>query len=219
MPPIAAVQDSDTGFSLVETLVALAIVGLLMAFLYQGLFFGSAYLGAGIRASQTASQQSELLGVAMGSLASAYPAIVKSDTTAYQVDFHGHGEALSFLTIHPFAEMPAGLRRITITRSDAGTKVSIMPLRLEEQETPAALQRFFDDLQLSFEFAAASQLRTPEGIEWVNGWKDKRQLPVAIRLHLFDAATNRDFVYIVRPQIAVDVDCAFNTLTKRCRGR
>ena len=63
------------------------------------------------------------------------------------------------------------------------------------------------------------QSQTEKAARWHDSWSNERTLPslVSIAVAFSDGHTWPDLVFA--PQISVDVNCTFDPLTRRCRGR
>ncbi|MEP0068928.1 prepilin-type N-terminal cleavage/methylation domain-containing protein [Pyruvatibacter sp.] len=210
-------SDKQAGFTLVEALLTLVLSGMLLAFLYQALFFSTRFLATGSRSAEVSRQTHELAGVLRGELESAYPHITPDPEQGYVTRFEGTSQSIEFLSTYPTKNDVEGIRDVRITVEDAGLLVASALWREGRQETTGARQVLYDGFGATFAFADKVDDGEPE---WTVRWTARRDLPALVKVVMTDKR-NDDSVQtlIVRPQIIVDSRCVFERLTRRCRGR
>jgi general secretion pathway protein J len=207
----------DGGFTLVETLVALTVVSLLAAALYQGLQLGNrAWSGLNARAAAI-----DEIGVTQRilrqALDQAYP-LPAPTAQGYRVDFRGEAQGVSFWTPPPDVwRYPGGFIPARISLVESGGRKTLVLTFSERNGALTAsedivLLRDVADIGLDY-FSAAGG--------WSATWTDRPTLPGLIRLRVVftDGDRRRWPDLVVAPKITLDAECAPDPLTQRCRGR
>jgi general secretion pathway protein J len=166
-PPL----DPQAGFTLVEMLVALVLLGLVTAALMAGLRLavdaGQHVLQSGREHQQSAIAESRLRDI----LGAALP---WRDGTG-KVAFSGTGEALDWVAV---ADGPQGDRRpyaFHLQLARPNPTLTLCPVLTGTACTADALTETLP--------AAFSALQYRQGDEWQSRWVDDQRLPSAIRLH------------------------------------
>ena len=200
---------AERGFTLLEILVAVTLLGLLMATLLGGVRLGMrAWEASGTRldndARLTAVQDflRERLTQARGSEASASPAI-ETDPA-----FRGQPDRLSFVTLMP-EHLGAGLERmiLTLTKADAGADLSVEwwpadlgddPDALSDAVRSRVLLAHVAELRLTY----FGQVEARQPPTWSTVWTQP-SLPLLVRVQLgFPDRDGRSWPdLIVRPMI------------------
>lgn len=216
--------QKNGGFSLMEMLVVLSLLGLLFTVLFSGLGFGfsswrreKAHLAADdeIRSTQSLLRRS---------LQQAYPYFIKGGDMSQSghVDFAGSTRRIEFLAPSPAAMEQAGRAReiLDIQTGNEGLtlSLSIRP----ELSTGAQPKR--EDLVSGLQSAEFSYFgKSPDGATsgWQKTWEGRTALPDLIKISVtfLDAARPSWPELILHPRNATDVSCVYDSLTKYCRGR
>ncbi|WP_027840029.1 prepilin-type N-terminal cleavage/methylation domain-containing protein [Pyruvatibacter mobilis] len=212
---IAGSVEGDSGFTLVETLVALALTGLLLGFLYQGITWAARYLEANQRASALAEENTEILSLFHDAVTLAYPLVEPHPEVSYAVAFAGEPDAITFLTTSEQNGLIPGVKKIRFANTGQGFETIVWLYRDPSIENPPIFQRLFPDVRGEFAFRPDEAPRA-----WQDDWRDQRDMPGNVRISL-SRGTARDWdeEMIARPIIDVDAACVFDALTRRCKGR
>jgi|SRR5581483_3948016 len=213
----------EAGFTLVEVLVALALFSLLISLLFGNVRFG-------LRAWRSAGSHEELLGRSMASqdllrrlIGKAYPMLVSSSGVDPTIDFDGAKESMSFLADAPVVTGGAGRFRfklITESKDDrtdlvvnaapelASSKSSLMATR-------SLLLTDIDRVEFSYSDGAKAEAA------WRDSWAKQSALPKLVKVRVvFRSGDSRLWPdLVIASNIAADVSCVYDTITKRCRGR
>ncbi len=209
--------DQQAGFTLVEALLALVLSGMLLAFLYQALFFSTRFLATGSDAAEDSRQTHELASVLRGLLESAYPHITPDPEQGYITRFEGTSQSIEFLSTGSTKNDVDGVRSVRITDGDAGVQIASALWREGDQEKTGPREVLYDGFRTTFAFADKVNDGEPE---WTSRWTARRDLPALVMVMLTDKGGDDGIQsLIVRPQIMVDTRCVFERLTRRCRGR
>lgn len=211
MPP----PRRDSGFTLVEVLVALALISLLAAALYQGLRLGNrAWSALSARAAAV-----DEIGVAhrlvRQVIDQAYP-LPAPTAQGFQVDFRGQAKGLLFWTPPPeIWAYPGGLIQARLQLRETDNRRDLVLSLSEDLANPArteeiTLLRGISDLTVDY-----------FGSDWRSTWQNQPRLPQLVRLRItFPEGDRRNWTeLVVAPKIDLDTECVIDALTQRCRGR
>lgn len=218
---MSGVRGSDRGFTLVETLVALTVVSLLAAMLYQGLRLGQrAWSGLNARAAAI-----DDVGVAQRilrqALDQAYP-LPAPTAQGYRIDFRGEARSVAFWTPPPDVwRYPGGFipARITVAETNGRNRLVLSLSERNGTQTVSedvVLLQDVADIGVDY-FGAAGTAPAA----WATSWSDRPNLPGLIRLRVTFAEGDlrRWPDLVVAPKVTMDAECAPDPLTQRCRGR
>jgi general secretion pathway protein J len=215
-----ATHRPDAGFSLVEALASLVVVGMIGLMLVEGVTTGRRVW----ERIDTREARGEVLDAAQTSLRDRieqiYPATLYNKAPPY-IDFRGTAEQMTFLANPPVSERPAAIRRYTLALDTATNLVlsSISDIPPPAQ-APVTRQVLLSGVrQLDVAYFGAIQ---PDFIRrWRPVWTDESTVPEVVRVRLtFEPGDQRQWPdLIVRPQTTIDASCMFNPLTHHCKGR
>jgi len=214
-------SNDQAGFTLVELMVSILLLGMLTMALYAGMSFGArAWRRAAessARLAQIASAQITLVDM----LSHAHPVMLRPAGQDAHVDFDGDSDQVTFLTPAPAEIAPGGFARTTFRLEDDDSGFALVSYAQPElAETGAyvrsVLLHHVQSLVLSY-FTAG---RPGKPGEWLSSWHNRLRLPMLIKVQASlegrDAPRWADL--IIRPRIAADATCTFDPLTRYCRG-
>lgn len=212
----------DAGFTLLELLIAMTLLGFLTVLMFDGLRFGK-------RAWETAESATDLSNKVRTfqyslreDLAHAYPLLQAIDATHANIAFDGSANRLSFLA--PGMDgVPSGeMARVIIDakKTDAGSEIEV--LTMPELATSNAPRTRTIELPgvTALKFAYLGTDRPADAPTWRDGWSGRTKFPVLVRVSAHSA--HGDAVWpelIMKPRIAADMGCTYDPLTKFCQGR
>jgi general secretion pathway protein J len=217
--------SGQSGFTLVELLVALALFSLLVTVLFNNVHFGlQAWKHGGARAEDiqhmVASQ--ELLRRLIGDI---YPMYVTDSAAGPRVDFDGTKDTLSFLAGAPASANTGGRYRLKLSierqSGEDDLVLSAMPELAQSLDTVMStrtvLLRDVDHADFSY-FGRPAGERNPQ---WIDGWSKRSETPALVRFRMaFRPGDMRSWPdLVVAPRMTADVSCVYDPLTMRCRGR
>lgn len=216
-----AATKGEAGFTLVELLVSLALLGMLSIALYSGLSFGTS---AWRKATDSGAELTRI-GVAQialrDMLTRAYPLMLRPAGLDPHIDFEGAADRITFLTPATAEIAPGGFARTTIQFEqdhDALALVSYSQPELTATDARARHVLLRNVQDGAFAYFGAVRPNAPE--QWVTGWRGKARLPVLIKVQISFGGRNApewpDLV--IRPRLDADATCSFDPLTKSCRG-
>lgn len=201
------------GFTLVELLVALTLLGLLMVALFGGLRLGArAWEVSGERLEDTSRLQviHEFLHTR---LSQTYPLEVTGRAGQPRLAFRGGPDALSFVTLLP-EHMGAGVHRLTLRLVERDDRLHLAlswrpfaatpDAEANEDEASSSEERLLLRDIAGLELGYFGALAPREPPVWSESWHDALlRLPQLIRVRvIFPAGDRRSWpVLIVRPMI------------------
>jgi general secretion pathway protein J len=215
--------DYEAGFTLVELLVALALFSLLVIVLSDNVRFG---LHAWQRGSAHAEQfensmmSQDLLRQTIGNL---YPMLI-ADGGPPRIDFDGTRDAVSFLGSAPIVANGGGRFRFRFSverRQDRTDLVmSSSPELGGPRDSPMATKRLLlsdiDRAEFSYFGEAAER-----SVQWSDNWSRRSEIPRLVRVRVtFRSDDARVWPeLLIAPRVRADVNCIYDPITMRCRGR
>ena len=216
---------SEAGFSLVEVLVALVLLGLLSMALFFSVRFGmTAWQRGGERSDQihTSMLVQDLLRRLIGQ---AYPLVRADGTGTGRVDFAGTATSLDFLAPVPVALASGGRARVKLSierRGDHSDLVLTSRPELVADDAPAELSRktLLATVEAG-EFAYFGVTQSQSAAQWRERWSGELSLPALVRVRVHFARSDPRLWpdLTIAPRISADVGCEYDPLTKLCRGR
>jgi general secretion pathway protein J len=223
--PAGQRADGQSGFTLVELLVALALFSLLVTVLFNNVHFGlQAWKHGGGRAEdiQHMMVSQELLRRMIGDI---YPMYVTDAAAGPRIDFDGTKDALNLLASAPTSANTGGRFRFKLSverrSGESDLVLSAIPELARSQDTAmgtrTVLLRDIDHADFSY-FGRQAGERNPQ---WGEIWSKRNEMPALVRVRIAfrsgDARSWPDLV--VAPRATADVSCVYDPLTMRCRGR
>jgi general secretion pathway protein J len=206
------------GFTLVEMLVSLALLGALSMVLLQG--FGGARrvwergdrevaAGESVAAAQLVLRELVEHGFPWTGFHGSHPT----------VEFDGDSTAMEFLSVAPAAERPAPLQRYALgVGTDRALRLDVSAA--ERLTTPVTERRKLLGNVAGVEFAYFGSAPPDNSPRWRSGWHAQPQLPLLIRLRLSFASDDgrRWPDLVIRPAATLDSACVVKT-DGSCKGR
>lgn len=204
----------ETGFTLLELLVAVTLLAFLSVGLMAGLRFGTNVW----QKSQSKNVDANAMRLAQKALTEsldrAYPKLVVVSPDESHIDFDGIEDRMSFLE----TAASGHIMRDTLGTIAAGKDLVLVMRAGPELGGAVAeikLLRHVSAVEFAY-FGAAGAEKTSS---WHRQWRDQHALPEMIRIR----ATSKDTVpwpeLILKPRIAADASCVYDAVTKFCRGR
>lgn len=218
-------ESGQSGFTLVELLIALALFSLLVTVLFNNVQFGlQAWKHASARAEyvQHMMASQDLLRRMIGDI---YPLYAIDATTGPRIDFDGSKDVLSFLANAPISANTGGRFRFNLfveRRSGEDDLVlSSIPELALSQDTPMATRSvLLTDIEHA-DFSYFGLLAGERNPQWSDSWSKRSEMPALVRVRVaFRSGDMRSWPdLVVAPRITADVNCVYDPLTMRCRGR
>ncbi|MGD0189606.1 MAG: prepilin-type N-terminal cleavage/methylation domain-containing protein [Rhizomicrobium sp.] len=209
----------DGGYTIVEMLVSLMILGMLGTMMLSGVSAGRRVWE---RTDALDSAVEEVAGAQMllrQRIEHVYPVTV-FETLPPTSDFDGESSTVTFVAPPRDAQSPSALRRYKLWLSPQGelvlSSVSTVSAHPTVADENLVLLAGVQALDLAY-FGPDS--KGDPG--WSLQWSKQPMVPSLIRVHVaFGRGDSRVWPdLLVKPQITIDSDCVFNPATGRCRGR
>jgi general secretion pathway protein J len=215
-------RREEAGFTLVELLVAIALLSFVSVALFGSLRFGTMAWSRG----QAHTEQTEHIAGAQNLLrrliADAYPLFLSDDPTRPQVAFDGTSKSVSFLAPVPIALGAGGRSRFSLSVDQHNGRGDLVIATAPELASSASgvKKTLLAGVQAA-EFAYFGRTRSERAAQWHDDWSGESSMPELVRLRVRFATDDarRWPELVVAPRIGVDVGCVYDTLTRRCRGR
>lgn len=216
--------SSQAGFTLLELLIAMTVLALLMTLTFGGLTFGAR---AWERTLQTTSDVLDLRAsqtLLRNALGHAYPRLVAKGAEAAFVDFDGTPTRVRFLAPPPQVFAAGGRASFDLRADTQGGRTKLVlaigPEIPGATPTPIAEDILLDNVKsISFSYFGSPGQQETE--TWRDTWQNRMNLPKLVRVHVEfaegDARIWPDL--IVATQIAVDVSCNYDPVSKSCADR
>lgn len=217
----AEANAHPAGFTLLELLIALTLLGLLMLILLGGLRFS---VQAWHR-SQTRSDQITTLHSAGAAierlLAQAQPAYAAQDPTDPTIDFAGSADAVTLVAPLPDAIDPGILARQHLGLAPTATGLAlVLTWRLDlpgpdAAPPPATTAILLDDVRsLRLRYWGAVQPNTAE--TWQDRWQGLSRLPKLISVEIQRGDDTR-LAFMVAPQVTSSPACRYYPIGPMCQ--
>jgi general secretion pathway protein J len=206
----------EAGFTLVEALVAIALLGLAGAMMAQGLAVGERLWRSEARLAAT-GQEVETAQTLLRDRIERLRPITRYQEGKARADMDGESGAIDFIALPLDVERPATLRRYELSRTDAGELVlDGTPWRGGDPQRQVLL-RGVDSLDLAY-FGATREDPEPQ---WRTDWSGQPGPPRLVRVRVtFGTGDRRVWPdLVVQPAITVDSACEVEADTGACRGR
>ena len=221
----------ERGFTLLEILIAMTLLGLLMAMLFGGLRLGTrAWEASGVRSADLARLEA-VQGFVRRALSGAYPLVGTSDDDAKRkITFTGTAQAVAFTALMPAHFGVGGFYTITLAVEDgvdgarlvfrrqlyrSGVEETPAPAAAGDEEKEKVLLDGISSAGFSY-FGASGSDETPS---WQDEWQEQKSLPDLVRLSVtFADGDNRSWPeLVIAPRISAAT--APTSSRRRRRGR
>jgi general secretion pathway protein J len=213
----------ETGFTLLETLVALALLGLLTVFLVDGMRLGSRYLQASVSRAEPADAVGTVQDLLRRMLEEAYPALAYGDSGTQPV-FDGASDRLTFATVIPPQLGRGGYFRVQLYVDGGRLLIRWQPERSQTigswgPDTRGPYPLLDHVSRLRFRYFGAAVPGDKPG--WADQWHSFVRSPLLVQMDV-GFAQGQAAIWsslIASPRVDVDITCAYDPLTHRCQGR
>jgi general secretion pathway protein J len=177
------------GFTLLELLIALTLVGLITVMLYGGLHLAIRGAAIGERRAEISEQVRLIQSFIRREVSQVYPLVWRGEGKQ-RVAFNGGSEALHFAAILPAHRGEGGLYLVSIGVADSYPAhrliFSYRLARPEIQNFETAPQKpvvLVDDVE-RLEFLYYGRQEEEDEARWHSRWRDRNNLPRLVRLRL-----------------------------------
>jgi general secretion pathway protein J len=210
-------KGAQSGFTLLELLVALTILSLIALVMLGGLKFGARAWDRVEVTSDDADSVDAAQTYLRRQLAAIYPLWLANPSSPGRVDFAGEPDHLVYLAPPPAQFGPADLSQFQLQRAASGAlNLSWRSQSGAGAPSEATLLHGIASLQFAY-FGPQPGTRTER---WTDRWADRARLPSLIRIQVtFPSGDRRVWPeFVVHPEIMVDVSCVYDPISHGCRG-
>ena len=208
-------REREAGYTLVELLIVLALMGLISLAIAGGLRFGARTwekTEQTVGASETARGGHAVLTSLLSRLYPRTPDAAQPQAAA----FEGGADRMTFLA-DAAAPFPAeGVARFTLAvRRDRGTSSLLLTQESERGPSAKVEEVLFDNAaRIVFSYAEVG-----EGVvTWTDTWTGRERMPALIRVRVaFPPGAGRWPDLIVRPAIDRAANCIYDPVSFECR--
>ena len=221
-------RRAQSGFTLIELVVALVLLGAMMSLLYSGLTFALRSWDAGDANGRRAADRRVGENFLRRELSETFPMRWK-DATALRYAFDGQDQVLRFVSTRAAGVAQGGLalvqvdveadpkdpkaKNLVMRRAVAtGDVADFSPL---ERAAPSILVEDVDGVAFSY-FGSENDFTEPG---WSDQWKLDFRMPAMIRVRLHDA-NGTDFPeMLVKLELGEEAGCMESPVQRGCRPR
>jgi general secretion pathway protein J len=198
----------EGGFSLVEMVVVVALVGLLSLLLFGGLHLGVRVMDTVSRRTDAASQLSLVQDFLRNQLAQAQPMLAEDKGDGKALMFDGRSTGVDFVALAP-AYLPIGGYQVLSIRvdNDHGRNRLIALWRpfvrwAADQAAPADRTSVLLDEVASVDFSYYGSTNPKAAPAWQENWHLNRLLPALVRLRVNPGQGRPVQEFVVAPKLA-----------------
>jgi len=214
---------AEAGFTLIEVLVVLGILGFLSLLMFTALRIGTSVWTATEHRSESRTDIGVVQSLLRRLIEQAYPALVRHADGSVAIAFRGTAGSIELSTPLPMGAALGGFQRVQLYAADRRLVVFWQPERnkpdfavVSPDRTGSALLAGITAFRLAY-FGQAEGASAPA---WHNEWIEQKALPRLVSVDIAFADSRQAWPRMtVAPAIDVDATCIFDPLTRGCRGR
>ncbi len=211
------INTPESGFTLVELLVAMTLLSFLTVLLFGGLRFGSR---AWERSQQSYTDEKALQAASYflaTNIMQAYPLPLHNKAGHWRIDFEGGSRTLSWLSAAPTGD--GSMMRLRLYQRDGGNGPEV-DIASSGELVPASTANVHRLAGGVLDVQYYGQRADEKAPRWSGDWHGQPRLPSLVRVSLLlrnPRASWQDV--IVAPRLAGDAGCVLDALTNNCRGQ
>ncbi len=206
----------SAGFTLLEMLVAVSVLGLLSMSIARGLSVGSFAWARASMHNRDAARLRDARQLLQAILGGAYPAFASANLDDHRIAFAGGPEEINLITRLPQA---LGFPEMVAARLSVSDRSLIMSWRLDlpDAERGGPLPETVTVLipgigRAHFEYFSATT-------GWQNNWTGAASLPQSIRVQVEDAESGKGTwaSFVAEPRVTANSACLYDATDIQCR--
>lgn len=215
-------QGLPKGFTLLELLIAITLLGLIMAALFGGLRLAARSWDAGELRVDRATHLRAITRFLKNELNGIYPMRWRKATTP-TIAFIGEKDSIQFIGQLPTHFGVGGLRLISFSM-ESQDKTQALIMKTSERHTDdvdfASLEAaektiLMEDVEaMEFSYFGAETLEAEP--KWFTRWQDPQRLPTLIKMSLKPKASANWPELVIAPMIAPEAACVWHPVYRRC---
>ena len=206
----------EAGFTLVELLVAVTLLGFVSVLLFGGLRLGTRVwerTRTGFESDRAVHAAEAAMADAIGH---AYPRLVRKSPTESEVAFTGSSSNIALTAWSG----DAGLASVVIATKQDGQRLVLTVASHPELQNDAAPSTTVLAGVASVAFGYFGVAAGEKGPRWHSDWQGQRVLPSLVRIAVrMQDGRQTPLDLIVTPRIEAPMNCILDVLTNDCQGR
>ena len=213
---------NQRGFTLIEMMIGMTLLGLMLILLYGGLRLGVRSWDAGEKVLANASQQVVVTDFVRRQLSLVYPLRWKNDTQE-TLAFSGDSHAVHFASQIPVNLGAGGIHLVALEQTEEGNSDALrMRWRLPTPESrdfgfndengEVFLVRNIENIEFAY-FGAVSDAVDPS---WHDSWQGEDRLPLLIRLRVTNQDGSAWPEIVTALKLEPEAACRWDSFTRRC---
>jgi len=214
---------AQKGFTLLELLIGMVLLGMILTLLFGGLRLGARSWDSGDKRAEDSSQLRAIQGFMRRELSQVFPLRWKNEVDT-RLAFAGAPDALKFVAPLPVQVSGGGLYLLglELEQGEEGQRLImkralVNPAEKDfsglEQGEKSVLADRIEKMSIAY-FGAATPESEPG---WQEKWDDPQRLPLLVRIQV-KPSDGRDWPDLVVPLI-VEKGCTWDSFNKRCVNR
>lgn len=215
-------RGAERGFTLLELLIGMVLLGLILTLLFNGLRLGAKSWDSGDKRADDSAQLRAIQGFLRRELSQVFPLRWKNEADT-RLAFAGTPEALRFVAPLPpqvsggglfllGLELEKGEEGLQLIMKRAPANPAAKDFSSLEPGEKSVLADHVENMSLAY-FGAATAESEPG---WQEKWDEPQRLPLLVRIQV-KLTDGRDWPYLVVPLVVGgDRACTWDSFHKRC---